>query len=161
MQPRGRVANERLQPIGIAQVFVNDRHGIERLEVGEHGRQQPVLVRNDPADVLAELVGRMVEVPDPDAVHPANLVAIAGPNPAPGCPEVVSRGGRFFRQAFLGEVVGEDHVGPVTDVQPAAKVDPCLAVSVSTSLSNAGGWTTTPLPITASTPSRRTPVGTR
>ena len=43
--------------------------------------------------------------------------------------------------------------------RPSART-PC-AVSVSTSLISAGGWITTPLPITQSIPGRSRPVGTR
>ena len=50
-------------------------------------------------------------------------------------------------------------MGSVADVQPLTDIDP-LAVRVSISLSRAGGWITTPLPMTQSIPGRRIPVGT-
>ena len=123
VEPGRRVADERPEPLGVAEVLVGDGVGVERLEVGEHRREQPVLVGDDPAEVLAEPVG-VVEVADPDAVDPADLVAVARADPAPGRAEVVGGRGRLLGQPLLGQVVGQDHVGPVADVQPAADVDP-------------------------------------
>ena len=123
VQPGRRVADERPEPLGVAEVLVGHGLGVERLEVGEHRREQPVLVGDDPVEVLAEPVG-VVQVADPDAVDPADLVAIARADPAAGRAQVVGGRGRLLGQPLLGQVIGQDHVGPVADVQPAADVDP-------------------------------------
>jgi hypothetical protein len=98
---------------------------------GQHRRQQAVLVGDDPAAVLGEPVG-WYRSPDPDAVDPPHLVAIARARSRAGCPEVVGLGRRLLGQTLLGEVVGEDHVGAVADEQAPFGLDP-LPVRVSIS----------------------------
>jgi hypothetical protein len=66
----------------------------------------------------------VVQVADPDAVDPPDLVAIAGADPAPGGPEMVGGGDRLLGQPLLGEVVRQDDVRPVADVEPVADLDP-------------------------------------
>ena len=65
----------------------------------------------------------MEQVGDADPVDPADLVAIARADPAPGRPQVVGRRRGFLGQPLLGQVIGQDHVGPVADVQAIAEVD--------------------------------------
>ena len=89
MQPGRRVADERPQPLGVLKILVGHGPGVERLEIGKHGGQQPVLVIDDPVQALAK-DGRVEQVGNPDAVDPADLVAIARPDPAAGS----FRGGR-------------------------------------------------------------------
>ena len=123
VQPGRRVADHGPEPLGVAEVFVGDGLRVERREVGEHRREQAILVGDDPLEVRPEPLG-VVEVADPDAVDPADLVAIARPDPAPGRAQVVGGRGRLLGQPLLRQVVGQDHVGPVADVQPTADVDP-------------------------------------
>ena len=123
MEPGGRVGDERPHPLGVAEVFVGHGVGVERREVVEHRREQAVLVGDDPPEVLAEPLG-VVEVADPDAVDAADLVLVAGADPAPGRAEVVGLRQRLLGQPLLGQVVREDDVGAVADVEPALDVDP-------------------------------------
>ena len=69
----------------------------------------------------------MVEVGHADAVDPADLVAIARPDPPARRAQVVGRRGRLLGQPLLCQVIRQDHVGPVADVQPVADLDPLAA----------------------------------
>ena len=89
----------------------------------KHRRQQAILVVDDPAQPLAKNCG-MEKVRHPDPVNPTDLVAIARPDPPPGGSQVVGRGAGLLGQSLLGQVIGQDHMGPVADVQPIAKRDP-------------------------------------
>src|SRR5262249_17016196 len=91
VEPAGRVANEWPKALGVAQVLFGDRIRVERLEIGQHGRKEPVLVLDDPSQVLAEL-GRVGKISYADPMYAADLVAITRSNPAPGGAEVVGRG---------------------------------------------------------------------
>ena len=72
MEPGGRVADVRPQALGQAEVLVGDLARVERREVGQHRGEQAVLVVDDPAEVLAELLG-VEQVADADAVHAPDL----------------------------------------------------------------------------------------
>ena len=122
VQPRRRVADKRPQLLGVLKVLVGDVPGVERLEIRQHGGQQPVLVVDDPVQPLAKH-GRVEEVGNPDAVDPADLVAIAWPDPAPRGSQVIGRGRRLFGQPLLLQVVWQDDMRPVADMQPVAEID--------------------------------------
>ena len=122
VQPRCRVADERPQPLGIAQVFVGDGPGVERREIREHRPEQPVLVIDDPRQPVAKRPG-MVEVGDANPVNPADLVPIARTDPPARRPQMVGLGRGLLGQPFLFQVIREDHVGPVADMEPPADVD--------------------------------------
>ena len=122
MQPGRRVADEWPQLLGVLKILVGHRPGVERLEIGKHGRQQAVLVIDDPVQALAK-DGRVKQVGNPDAVDPAHLVAIAGPDPAEGRSQVIGRGRGLFGQPLLGQVVRQNHMRAVADVQPVAEID--------------------------------------
>ena len=47
----------------------------------------------------------------------ADLVAVAGPDAAAGGADVLAVGRALVERPVLGEVPGEDHVGPVADPQ--------------------------------------------
>ena len=72
----------------------------------------------------------MVKITDAHPVHPANLVAIARPDPAARCSQVIGRGSRFLGQPLLFQMIGQDHVRAVADVQPVADLDPLAAQRV-------------------------------
>ena len=123
VQPRRRVADERAQPLGEPQVFFGDGGGVNRLEIREHRPQEPVLVIDDPRQPIAKWPG-MIEVADANPMNPADLVSIARTDPPARRPQMVGLRGRLFGQPLLFQVIGKDDVGPVTDVEPAADVDP-------------------------------------
>ena len=104
MQPRGGVLDEGTQLLGVSQVFLGHLIGHERLVIGQHGGQKPVLVLDDSRQAVAKR-RRVEQVSHPHAVHTANLVSIARTDPAPGRSEMIGRGRRFLGQTLLGEVI--------------------------------------------------------
>jgi hypothetical protein len=101
-----------------------DVRGIERLgaAVGSPpGRQHPVLDGDDVVHLGAEVVA--IQVAEADRQRAADLVAVAGADAPAGGADRLAAGHTRVEQAVLGDVPGEDDVGPVTDPHLAGHRD--------------------------------------
>ena len=84
--------------------------------------EQPVLEGGDVLDSRPQVVA--VEVAEADRQRPADLVAVAGPDPAARRADRPATRQAGIQQLVFGDVPGENDVGPVADLELAGHRHP-------------------------------------